>query len=115
MTTTHYTQKFIQNVLELNGRPQIIEFVEENRGLNFTDTGLCTVFVDLTLKAREGNKGKINQWDYIKLKSFCIAEETINKKKRPPMNGRRYLQNNISNKALLSKIYKELIQLNIKK
>ena len=53
MTTTHYTQKFIQNVLELNGRPQIIEFLEENRGLNFTDTGLCAVFVDLTLKARE--------------------------------------------------------------
>ena len=53
VTTTHYTQKFIQNVLELNGRPQIIEFLEENRGLNFTDTGLWAVFVDLTLKARE--------------------------------------------------------------
>lgn len=39
--------------------PKSWEFLEENRSLNFTDTGLCTVFVDLTLKARE-IKAKIN-------------------------------------------------------
>ena len=104
MTTTHYTQKFIQNVLELNGRPQIIEFVEENRGLNFTDTGLCTVFVDLTLKAREGNKGKINQWDYIKLKSFSTKKENIVKTKRQSTEREKIFANYISDKGLKSKI-----------
>ena len=79
-----------------------------------SDTHVRNPFLGMSLQAEE-TKAKINKWNYIKLKSFCIAEDTINKKKRPPTNGRRYLQNNISNKALLSKIYKELIQLNIKK
>ena len=113
VTTTHYTQKFIQNVLELNGRPQIIEFVEENRGLNFTDTGLCTVFVDLTLKAREGNKGKINQWDYIKLKSFSTKKENIVKTKRQSTEREKIFANYISDKGLKSKIWK-VVQLNNK-
>ena len=61
------------------------------------------------------SKDKIKKWDYIRLKSFHKAKETIIKMKRQPTNGKKIFANHTSHKALLSKIYKELIQLSSKK
>ena len=60
-------------------------------------------------------KTKINKRDFIKLKSFCIAKETINKTKRQPTEWEKIFANAMTNKGLISNIYKQLIQLNIKK
>ena len=60
-------------------------------------------------------KTKLNKWDIIKLKSFCTAKETINKMKRQPTEWERIFANDITDKGLISKIQKQLIQLNIKK
>ena len=49
--------------------------------------------------------------DYIKLKNYCIAKQTINKMKREPMEWKKIFENNLSDKGLISKIYQELIQL----
>ena len=65
-------------------------------------------------QARE-TKAKINKSDCIKLKSFCKAKETINKMKMPPTEWEKIFANHTSSKRLISKIYKELIQLNSKK
>ena len=51
----------------------------------------------------------------MKLKIFCTAKETINKMKRQPSEGEKIFANESTDKGLISKIYKQLIQLNIKK
>ena len=58
---------------------------------------------------------KINKRDLIKLKSFCTAKETINKVKRQPSEWEKIIANETTDKGLLSKIYKQLIQLNTRK
>ena len=50
----------------------------------------------------------------MKLECFCIVKEIINKRKRSPTKWRKIFANNISNKGLRSKTYKELMLLNIK-
>ena len=60
-------------------------------------------------------KAKIKKWDLMKLKSFCTAKETINKMKRQPSKWEKIFANEATDKGLISKIYKQLMQLNIKK
>ena len=60
-------------------------------------------------------KTKINKWDFIKLKSFCTANETINKMKRQPSEREKIIANESTDKGLISKIYKQFRQLNIRK
>ena len=60
-------------------------------------------------------KTKINKWDLTKLKSFCTAKETINKTKRQPIEWEKILANDATDKGLISKIYKQLVQLDIKR
>ena len=60
-------------------------------------------------------KTKINKWDLMKLQSFCTAKETINKMKRQPSEWEKIFANESMNKGLISKIYKQMMQLNIKK
>ena len=57
----------------------------------------------------------INKWDLIKFKSFCTAKETIDKMKRQPTDWKNIFANDMTDKGLISNIYKKLIQLNIKK
>ena len=60
-------------------------------------------------------KLKINKWDLVKLKSFCTAKETINKMERQRSEWEKISANKATDKGLISKIYKQLTQLNIKK
>ena len=56
-------------------------------------------------------KTEVNKWDLIKLKSFCKAKETMSKVKREPSEWEKIKANEITDKGLTSKIYKQLIQL----
>ena len=57
-------------------------------------------------------KAKINKWDLMKLKSFCTTKESINKVKRQPSDWEKIIANETADKGLISKMYKQLIQLN---
>ena len=60
-------------------------------------------------------KAKINKWDLIKLKSFCTMKDTISKVKRQPSEWEKLIENEATDKELISKIYKQLLKLNSRK
>ena len=60
-------------------------------------------------------KAKINKWDLIKIKSFCTTKETLSKVKRQPSEWETIIANEATDKQLISKIYKQLLQLNSRK
>ena len=60
-------------------------------------------------------KVKINKWDLIKLKSFCTAKETTNDVERQLSEWEKIIAKETTEKELISKIYRQLIQLNTRK
>ena len=58
---------------------------------------------------------KVNKWDLIKLNSFCTAKKTLSKVKRQSLKQEKRIANETTDKGLISKIYKQLIQLNTRK
>ena len=60
-------------------------------------------------------KAKINKWDLIKLKSFCTTKETVSKVKRQASEWEKIITNETTDKGFISKICKQLIQLNTRK
>ena len=60
-------------------------------------------------------KTKINKWDLMKLKSLCTAKETINKMTRQSSEWEKIFANEATDRGLIPKIYKQLMQLNIRK
>ena len=60
-------------------------------------------------------KAKINKWDLSKLKSFCTNKEIMSKVKRQPSEWEKIIASEAIDKELISKIYKQLLQLNSRK
>ena len=67
-------------IKDLNIRPETIKFLEENIGSILFYIGHSNIFLGMPPQTRK-TKGEMNKWDYIKLKSFCTAKQTINKMK----------------------------------
>ena len=101
-------------IKDLNVRPETIKLLEENIGRTLDDINQSKILYDPPPRVME-IKIKVNKWDLIKLESFCTAMETINKLKRQPSEREKTIANEITDKGLLSKIYKQLIQVNIRK
>ena len=60
-------------------------------------------------------KTKINKWDLVKLQSFYTMKETLSKVKRQPSEWEKIVSNEATDKELILKIYKQLLQLNSRK
>ena len=99
---------------DLNIRQDTIKLLEENIGKTLSDINIMNIFSGQSPKAIE-IRAKINPWDLIKLKSFCTAKETQKKTKRQLTEWEKIVSNDVTNKGLISRIYKQLTQLNSKK
>ena len=110
---TPYTKINSKWIQDLNVTPDTIKLLEKNIGRTLFDINHSEIFFDLPPKVME-IKTKINKWALMNLKSFCTAKETINKRKRHPTEWEKIFANESTDKGLISKIYKQLMQLNIK-
>ena len=112
---TPYTKISSIWIKDLNVRPDSIKLLEENIGRTLSDINRSNIFSDPSPRIME-IKTKMNKWNLIKLKSFCTAKESIkNKTKRQPTDREKIFANDVNDKGLVSKIYKQLMQLNNKK
>ena len=111
---TPYTKINSKWIKDLNVRLDTIKLSEENIGRTPFDINHSKIFFDPPPRVME-IKRKINKWELMKLQSFCTAKETINKTKRQPSEWEKIFANQSTDKGLISKIYKKLMQLNIKK
>ena len=110
---TPYTKINSKWIKDLNVRPDTIKLLEENIGRTLYDINHSKILFDPPAREME-IKTKINKWDLMKLKSFCTAKETINKMKRQPSEWEKIFANEATDKGLISKIYKQPMQLNSK-
>ena len=97
--TTHKNK--LKMHYRLKSKIQYQKILEDNRIVS--DLSFSNIFF-WNISLGKGNKRKINKWDFIKLKSFCTAKETINKIKRQTTEWENIFAN-ISDKVLISKMY----------
>ena len=110
---TPYTKINSKWIKDINVRPETIKLLEENIDRTLDDITQSKILYDPPPRAME-IKIKVNKWDLIKLKRFCTEKENISKVKRQLLEWEKIIANETTDKGLISKIYKQLIQLNIR-
>ena len=111
---TIYTKINSKWIKDLNVRPETIKLLEENIGRTLDDINQSKILYDPPPRVME-IKTEVKKWDLIKLKSFCTTKETISKLRRQPSVWEKIIANETTDKGLISKIHKQLIQLNARK
>uniref|UniRef100_A0A8C4MQI2 RNA-directed DNA polymerase n=1 Tax=Equus asinus asinus TaxID=83772 RepID=A0A8C4MQI2_EQUAS len=101
-------------IKDLKVRPETIRLLEENVGSTLFDISIKRIFSDTMPSQRRETIERINKWDFIRLKSFFKANENRIETKKQPTNWEKIFASHISDKGLISLIYKELSQLNHK-
>ncbi|KAL6031193.1 hypothetical protein STEG23_024783, partial [Scotinomys teguina] len=100
-------------IKDLNINPMTLNFIEEKAGSTLERIGTRDHFLNITPIAQTLS-ATINQWDYMKLRSFCRAKDTITKTKHQPTEWEKIFINPTSDRGLISRIYKELKKHDIK-
>ena len=111
---TQHTKINSKWIKDLNIRQEIIKLLEKNIGRKLSDKNHSKILYFPPNKVME-IKTKINKWYLMKLKSFCTTKETISKVKRQPSDWEKIIANEATDKGLISKIHKQLLQPNSRK
>ena len=98
-----YTKINSKWMKDLNVRQDSIKILEENTGNTLFELSHSNFLQDTSMKAKE-TKAKMNYCDFIKIRSFCTAKDTVNQTKRQPTEWEKIFANDISDKGLVSKI-----------
>ena len=101
---TPYTKLNSRWIKDLNISHNTIKVLEENIGRKISDIPHSNSLTDTSDKARD-IKERINKWDLIKIKGFCMAKENSTKLQREPTFWENIFANDTSDKGLISKIY----------
>ena len=111
---TPYTKINSKWIKDLNVRPETIKLLKENIDKTFSDINHSRILYDPPPRVM-GTKANINKCDLFKLKGFCTKKETISKVKRQPSEWQKIIANETMDKGVISKIYRQLLQLNLRK
>ena len=101
-------------IKDLNVRPETMKLLGKNISKTLSNINHSRILYDPLPRILE-IKTKINNWNLIKIKSFCTTKETISKVKRQPSEWEKIVAIEATDKQLISKIYKQLMQLKSRK
>ena len=101
-------------IKDLNISCDNIKLLEDNVGRKISDIPCSNIYTNMSPRARN-IKERRSKWDFIKIKSICMGKENISKMKRESTISENIFANDILDKSLSSKIYKELTQLHSRK
>ena len=90
-----------------------MKLLEENTEVNLHGLRFSKEFSDIPMHKQQ--KDKTGKLDFVKIKTFCASKHTIKKVKRQCMEWEKISANHVSDKGLMARIHKELVQFNNKK
>ena len=108
---TLYTKINSKWIQDINVRPETVKLLEEIIGKTLSDINHSRILYGTSPRVLE-IKVKINKWNLIKIKSFCTTKGTMSKVKRQLSEWEKIIANEATDKELISKICKQLVQLN---
>jgi hypothetical protein len=98
-------------VKDLSIRPETLKLLQEGAGNTLEQIDIGKDFLNRTPAAQQLRE-RMNKWDFMKLKNFCITKEMVSKLKRPPIDWKKIFASYTSDKGLITRIYRELKKLN---
>jgi hypothetical protein len=97
-------------IKELNVRSEALKLFLEKIENTLEHIGIGNNFMNITPIAQQLRR-RIDKLDSISLKSFCTAKEAVTRQKRQPTEWEKIFASYVSDKGLITRIYRELKKL----
>jgi hypothetical protein len=98
-------------IKDLHIKPDTLKLRENKVGKSPKHMGTGEIFLNRRTPIAYALRPRIDKWDLIKLQSFCMANNTVNRTKRQPADWEKIFTNTSSDRRLISNICKEFKKL----